>query len=459
MTDQLEQAKRTAEQWHLGQTSAGYESGAAGPGSISSGKGDHGGVSYGSYQFSSAAGTLREYLDQSPYGPQFHGLTPVTPAFDAKWREVARTDPGFAQDQHDFVGRSHYTSQAANLQARGIDLSDRGMAVQDALWSTAVQCRELTPNIFDKGLKAKFGEHYDLATLSDKNIVDAVQDYKIAHVQTLFSRSPELHDSLRGRFADEKASLERLADSDATLRSNGVVVEHGSTAAPVAAPDGHAARRQHAAHAGTLRLNDRSVAVSELQTQLAALGYTGADGQALRPDRHFGPNTQTALEDFQRDHQLQVDGMAGPRTLEALQSARSQSAHTLDNQDHPGHSMYAQALGLVQGLDAQQGRTSDHMSVSLAGALSAQSRAEGMTRIDHIALSDDASRAYVIQGDLNSPFKKYASVDVAQAVVQPFEQSSQAWDQAHQQAQQQQQQMAVPAQDMHQATAAPIMTR
>ena len=278
MTDDLEQAKRTAEQWHLGQTSAGYESGAAGAGAISSGKGDHGGVSYGSYQFSSAAGTLQEYLDQSPYGAQFHGLTPITPAFDAKWRELARTDPGFGQDQHDFVGRSHYTAQAANLQARGLDLSDRGMAVQDALWSTAVQCRELTPNIFDKGLKAKFGDHYDLATLSDKNIVDAVQDYKIAHVKTLFSHSPELHESLKDRFADEKASLERLADSDTTLRANGVAVEHHGAAAPVAAPSHRAAHGHHPAHEGTLRLNDRSAAVGELQTQLAAQGYLGADG-------------------------------------------------------------------------------------------------------------------------------------------------------------------------------------
>jgi hypothetical protein len=45
-----------------------------------------------------------------------------------------------------------------------------------------------------------------------------------------------------------------------------------------------------------------------------------------------------------------------------------------------------------------------------------------MTRLDYIALSDDATRAYVIQGDLNSPFKQYASVNVAQ----PLEQSSQA---------------------------------
>jgi peptidoglycan hydrolase-like protein with peptidoglycan-binding domain len=458
MTDELEQAKRTAERWHLGQTSASYESGAAGAGAISPGKGDHGGVSYGSYQFSSAAGTLQEYLDQSPYGPQFHGLTPVTPAFDAKWHDIARTDPNFAQDQHNFVGRSHYTAQVGNLQARGIDLSNRGMAVQDALWSTAVQCRELTPNIFDKGLKAKFGEHYDLATLSDKNIVDAVQDYKIAHVQTLFSRSPNLHDALKDRFADEKASLERLADSDATLRSNGVVVEHRGTSMPAAAQAHHAAHGHHAMHAGILRLNDQSAAVGDLQTQLAALGYTGADGRALHPDRHFGPNTQAALEAFQHDHHLQVDGVAGPRTLEALHGAQAQQAPALDHQTHLGHSMYSQALGLVQGLDAQQGRASDQMSANLAGALSAQSRAEGMTRIDHIALSDDASRAYVIQGDLNSPFKQYASVDVAQAVVQPLEQSSEAWSQAHVQAQQQQQ-VALPSQEVQQATVAPIMTR
>jgi hypothetical protein len=98
------------------------------------------------------------------------------------------------------------------------------------------------------------------------------------------------------------------------------------------------------------------------------------------------------------------------------------------------------------------------MSANLAGALSAQSRAEGMTRIDHIALSDDASRAYVIQGDLNSPFKQYASVDVAQAVVQPLEQSSHAWTQANQQ--QQQQQTATAAVEVpQQAATAPAMTR
>ena len=90
---------------------------------------------------------------------QFDGLTPLTPKFDAQWRELARTDPGFGHDQHDFVGRSHYGAQVAALEASGLDLSDRGMAVQDAVWSTAVQFRNLTPGVFNKGLTAKFGAH------------------------------------------------------------------------------------------------------------------------------------------------------------------------------------------------------------------------------------------------------------------------------------------------------------
>lgn len=231
MTDTLEKAKQTAEQWSLGQTSASYESGLAGAGAISTGKGDHGGVSYGSYQFSSATGTLQEYLQQSTYGPQFDGLVPATPKFDAKWKELARTDPGFGRDQHGFVGSSHYAAQVVALKANGLDLTDRGMAVQDAMWSTSVQFRNLTPGIFQKGLSEKFGAHYDLAKLSDKDIVDAVQDYKSTHVATLFSHSPQLHEALKHRFSSEKAALDHLAEADAVLKANGVTVTHPSVQA------------------------------------------------------------------------------------------------------------------------------------------------------------------------------------------------------------------------------------
>jgi peptidoglycan hydrolase-like protein with peptidoglycan-binding domain len=432
MTDYLERARQVTREWHLGQTSALYESGAGGVGTISTGKDDKGGVSYGAYQLSSASGTLQEYLDQSPYGTQFHDLTPTTPAFNAQWQTLAQTDPGFGQDQQRFIGQSHYTQQVAALKARGLDLSHRSMAVQDALWSTSVQCRGLTPNIFDKGLQEKFGKHYDLASLSDKDIVGAVQDYKIAHVDTLFAGSPMLHKSLKVRFGHEKLALEALADADATVQAHGVKVS--PTALTVIPAPSHAQDGRHHGQSDTfMRLHDHGQAVEALQQQLSALRYSGPDGRRLRADGLFGSNTQAAIKAFQRDQHLHVDGVAGPRTLEALHRAQLSSAVALDNPAHAGHSMYTQALRVLHELDAQRGRTPDQLSVNLAGALAAHSREEGMTQINHLVLNDDASRAYAVQGDMNSPLKRYASVDIAKAMAQPLDQSSQAWTQAHQQ--------------------------
>ena len=46
--------------WQLGTVAAHYEANGLNPGTVSSGVGDHGGTSYGIYQLSSSAGTVRE---------------------------------------------------------------------------------------------------------------------------------------------------------------------------------------------------------------------------------------------------------------------------------------------------------------------------------------------------------------------------------------------------------------
>lgn len=215
---------------------------------------------------------------------------------------------------------------------------------------------------------------------------------------------------------------------------------------------------QHRNSPDTLRHGDTGEPVGTLQSRLQALGYTDSHGQPINADRSFGPATEAAVRAFQRDNQLTADGIVGSRTLEALQQAQPRQASGLDQPGHDGHAMYTQALRVVHSLDASQGRTPDHMSANFAGALAAQSRSEGMTRIDHLVLSDDASRAYAVQGELNSPFKQYASVEVAQAVVQPLGQSSLDWMHAHNQ--QQQQQIAAQTLDqMQQAPSGPTMAR
>lgn len=65
----------------------------------------------------------------------------------------------------------------------------------------------------------------------------------------------------------------------------------------------------------TLRKNDQGENVVMLQKALAELGYlTGAQ------DGIYGTGTQTAVKNFQKDHDLDADGIAGKMTLELLYS-------------------------------------------------------------------------------------------------------------------------------------------
>lgn len=63
----------------------------------------------------------------------------------------------------------------------------------------------------------------------------------------------------------------------------------------------------------TLRKNDQGEDVVMLQKALVELGYlSGAQ------DGIYGTGTQTAVKNFQKDHELDADGIAGRMTLEAL---------------------------------------------------------------------------------------------------------------------------------------------
>ncbi|GAA0909062.1 hypothetical protein GCM10009552_19160 [Rothia nasimurium] len=199
----------------------------------------------------------------------------------------------------------------------------------------------------------------------------------------------------------------------------------------------------HIQRAGTLREHDHAPPVKDLQQQLANLGYKGGDGKLIHPDGDFGKNTRVALEAFQKDHGLTSDGIAGAKTMDALRNANRVAAPGLADKTHPGHAMYEQALKEVANLDAKLGRASDHASSNLAGVVAIAAHEKGLTRVDSVVLSDDGKRAYAVQGDLNSPHKQIAEVDVSKAVGQPLEQSSQQWQPAAQQqdaSQQQQQQ-------------------
>jgi hypothetical protein len=78
--------------------------------------------------------------DQSIYNA-FAGKTVGGTTFDAAWKSIAAKQPEkFEQLQHDFIQNSHFAPAVSKVEkAIGLNVSDRSTALQDVLWSTAVQ--------------------------------------------------------------------------------------------------------------------------------------------------------------------------------------------------------------------------------------------------------------------------------------------------------------------------------
>lgn len=65
-----------------------------------------------------------------------------------------------------------------------------------------------------------------------------------------------------------------------------------------------------------LRNGDRGDTVKIMQTMLNAIGYSCGTADGI-----FGKNTETALIQFQKDHNLDADGIYGKKSKAALESA------------------------------------------------------------------------------------------------------------------------------------------
>jgi len=203
-----------------------------------------------------------------------------------------------------------------------------------------------------------------------------------------------------------------------------------------------------AQHGGTLREGDHNDSVRDLQHKLNQLNPSSAT--PLQEDGRYGPGTREAVESFQRAHPpLTVDGRAGPQTIQAIDQAVQQQTAPgqtpaaaapaapgpqINDPAHPGNALYQQARNAIYQLDAQHGRTPDQLSDNLAAAAAVQAHAAGMTRIDHIVLSDDSSQAWAVQGNLNSPFKQYTPVGTEAGMQTSLAQSTAAWNQVPAQA-------------------------
>lgn len=177
----------------LGSLSESFETSGGGPRTINHGRNDRGGPSYGSYQLATNSGQPQSFLrsEGSHWFPEFRGVAPGTPAFDRAWQTVADRDPqAFAQAQHAYIQRTHYSPAVSDVVRRtGLDLDSRSDAVRDAAWSSAVQ-HHSAPDLLTSAVRAtdrlvpdRGSSHYD------EVLINNIYDVRAALVSRLAARA------------------------------------------------------------------------------------------------------------------------------------------------------------------------------------------------------------------------------------------------------------------------------
>lgn len=199
----------------LGSVSALEESGNKGVDAISDGKGDAGGVSYGTYQLSSKTGTMDKFLRSDHaqnYASDFVGLTPGTAAFNEAYKNVvARDREGFAKAQENFMKETHYDPLARKVaKDTGLDVSQRSRALQELVFSTSTQYGGNT-GVISRALQGR-----DVNSMTDAELISTIQDNKRDNVAGDFrSSSRNTQESVYDRTMREKDLLLRiLADEE-----------------------------------------------------------------------------------------------------------------------------------------------------------------------------------------------------------------------------------------------------
>ena len=196
----------------LGILSEKYEG--SGPGSISSGEGDSGGVSYGTYQMATATGTVAEFVkwllgrwgNGREAGEMLALSEPGSAEFSERWTYLASLDSDwFGSLQEEFVVPRYYDAALEVAWERGINVEALPYALKCVLFSNAVQhgpqnAGELLADSYDDDLAAWIGKIYDT---------------KIADPDWS-SGAPDLRPGLFNRWQNEKQ------DAIALLRGEGI---------------------------------------------------------------------------------------------------------------------------------------------------------------------------------------------------------------------------------------------
>ena len=195
-------------------------------------------------------------------------------------------------------------------------------------------------------------------------------------------------------YANNKDAMDR-AHAKVSSRDYAPAGERNDADIRVALDQIHPPRQQSAA-SSVLKEGASGKEVGKLESNLAVLGYTAANGQALNADKRFDGDTRAAVEAFQRAHGLEpVDGKAGPATLGAIDREARQLQTALAAQGH------TDANGRALSVDG-------HLGAGSRAALGAYQQAHGL---DPSGVLDAQTREAMA-----APARTQAPADIAPAL-------------------------------------------
>lgn len=173
-----------------------------------------------------------------------------------------------------------------------------------------------------------------------------------------------------------------------------------------------------------LNPGDDGPAVRALQRRLAELGYHGGDGKPLALTGHFGSDTMTALQAFQREHGLEGKGIFGPKTQAALCEAEKQ---LVTHPGHPRHALFLQVLAKVAEAEKARGMPVGPHSERVSAALAVECIRKGLDRIDRVEINRDGTLVRAVRdipGHAESGLGATDMISLSRAATQPIIESS-----------------------------------
>jgi hypothetical protein len=177
---------------------------------ISTGKGDPGGVSYGKFQLSSNAGTLNKFLSDSSFKDQFGSLKPGTEEFNATWKKLS-SNKDFQREQDNFITNSHFRPVESLYVQKGIDTSNVG--IREAIFSASVQ-HGLKGNekIMQGAIKILGDER------NPERVVEAIYTSRNNYLNSLTNLDDKTKKSITARYQRELQAVRSLVgESDSNI--------------------------------------------------------------------------------------------------------------------------------------------------------------------------------------------------------------------------------------------------